>query len=235
MMKSTVFSVVPHPMVLVVCTVRQRNITMVLEQINVAGVVLYQTALVACIAPLKIMKNNIPLILLKDIAKISKGVWLTPKLKHAFSQDELEEIYGTQKDDIVIKRDIYSPSKKIAVLVKDSSITVIPNGASLIIRPDIEKLWPVYLKAFLEYLPADKVIKTLKITNKKRLLSEGSLSKLMIPLPELDEQIRMTSQYGKLSSLSSESFYTYSTTMDEYNSLSKFFWETSADFYNSAK
>lgn len=165
------------------------------------------------------MKNNIPLVPLKEIAEISQGIWLTPKLKVVFSQKELEERYGTQKDDVVIKRDIYSPSKKIAVLVKESTVSVIPNGASLIIRPDIEKLWPVYLKAFLEYLPADKVIKTLKIENKKRLISKGSLSKLMIPLPELDEQIRMTSQYEKLSSLSSASFYTYSTTMDEYNSL----------------
>ena len=181
------------------------------------------------------MKNNIPLVPLKEIAEISKGVWLTPKLKQNFMPEELEKLYGTQKDDIVIKRDIYSPGKKIAVLVKETSVTVIPNGASLIIRPNIEKLWSVYLKAFLEYLSAEKVIKTLKIENKKRLLSKGSLSKLMIPLPELDEQIRMTSLYEKLSSLSSADFYTYSTTMDEYNSLSKFFWENTADFYNSAK
>lgn len=68
----------------------------------------------------------------------------------------------------------------------------------MIIRPDTTKLFPLYLKAFLEFLPSDIVIKELKLTSKKHLLSKGSLSKLLVPLPPVTEQIALSDKYDKV-------------------------------------
>ena len=113
--------------------------------------------------------------------------------------------------------------KKIAVLIKDTTIVVVPNGSSLIIRPDITKLFPPYLKAFLEFIPSDKVIKELKLTSQKHLISKGSLEKLLFPLPSLEEQIQLSSEYEKVKTV--DFYHRYANPIiEQYDSLMNFFW-----------
>lgn len=225
MMKNTAFSAAQPRMGQLVCIVLQRNIIMVQVQTNAGGVVHYPMGQVVCTAQQKIMKNNIPLIPLKEIAEISQGICLKTETAKLLSREQLEECYGLKKYDVVIRRNMFSTGKKIAVVIKDSSVVIVPNSSSLIIRPDLDRLFPLYLKAFLEYLPSDKVIKDLSITNQKSLLSKGSLSKLLIPLPPLQEQIKMSSEYEKVKGVEIENRYR-NPIIEQYDSLRRFFRES---------
>lgn len=169
------------------------------------------------------MNDKILFIPLKQISTISKGISIKSKIWKNTSRNELEEHYGVQKNDVVISRKIYSTGKKIAVLIKDTTIVVVPNGSSLIIRPDITKLFPPYLKAFFEFIPSDKVIKELKLTSQKHLLSKGSLEKLFVPLPSLEEQIQLSSEYEKVKTV--DFYHRYANPIiEQYDSLMNFFW-----------
>ena len=169
------------------------------------------------------MSSSISFYRLGDIAKISKGIWLNSKTAKNLSRDNIEKQYGVQKNDVVISRKMYSTEKKFAALVENTTVLLVPSGASLIIRPDITKIFPLYLKAFLEFLASDKVIKELKITSKKHLLSKGSLSKLLIPLPTLEEQIALSDKYDKVKTVDLEHRYC-NPIIEQYDSLIKFFW-----------
>ena len=169
------------------------------------------------------MKDKIPFVPLKEIATINQGLSIRSKIWKSSTREEIEDLYGLQKNDVVILRKMYSNGKKIAALVENTKIVVVPSGASLIIRPDITKIFPLYLKAFLEFLPSDKAIKELKITSKKLLLSKGSLSKLLIPLPTLEEQIALSDKYDKVKTVDLEHRYC-NPIIEQYDSLRKFFW-----------
>jgi hypothetical protein len=75
----------------------------------------------------------------------------------------------------------------------------------------------------LEFLPSDKVIKELNLTSKKHLLSKGSLSKLLIPLPSLAEQIALSNKYDKVKGVDFEHRYA-NPIIEQYDSLRKHFW-----------
>ena len=118
---------------------------------------------------------------------------------------------------------MYSTGKEFAALVENTTVVPVPSGASLIIRPDTTKLFPLYLKAFLEFLPSDIVIKELKLTSKKHLLSKGSLEKLLVPLPSLEEQIQLSSEYEKVKTV--DFYHRYANPIiEQYDSLMNFFW-----------
>ena len=170
------------------------------------------------------MNDNIYFIPLKEISKISKGISVKSKTWKSTSRDEIEEQYGVQKNDIVISKKIYSTGKKIAVLIKDTTITVVPSGSSLIIRPDTTRLFSPYLKAFLEFIPSDKVIKELNLISQKHLLSKGSLEKLLVPLPSLEEQMQLSSEYEKVKNVDLNNRYC-NPIIEQYDSLRKFFWD----------
>lgn len=173
------------------------------------------------------MIEKIPFVPLKDIAEITQGINLKSSLAKSLSKRQQEEQYGLKENDVVIRRDIYAKGKKIAAVINHSSEKLIPGTSSLIIRPDISIVNPVYLKAFLEFIPSDKALKELNISNQKKLLSKGSLSKLKIPLPSLQEQINMTSNYEKVQTVEFYDRYRNPIT-EQYNSLKKFFWS----YYN---
>ena len=183
----------------------------------------YQLVQVVCIAQQKYMKDKIPFVPLKEIATINQGISVRSKIWKSSTREEIEDLYGLQKNDVVILRKMYSNGKKIAALVEDTKIVVVPSGASLIIRPDTTKIFPLYLKAFLEFLPSDRVIKELKITSKKHLLSKGSISKLLIPLPTLEEQIALSDKYDKVKTVDLEHRYC-NPIIEQSDSLRKFFW-----------
>ena len=169
------------------------------------------------------MKDKIPFVPLKEIATINQGLSVRSRIWKSSTREEIEDLYGLQKNDVVILRKMYSNGKKIAALIEDTKIVVVPSGASLIIRPDTTMIFPLYLKAFLEFLPSDKVIKELKLTSKKHLLSKGNLSKLLIPLPELKEQIALSDKYDKVKIVDLEHRYC-NPIIEQNNSLRKFFW-----------
>ncbi len=169
------------------------------------------------------MIENVPFISLGTIATISKGLWIKSSIVKTYSRKELEEIYKLEKDDIVLRKDIYCTGKKITALVKETSPAIIPDSSSLVIHPDTTKVYPLYLKSFLEFLPSEKVINELKIQSKKKLLSKGRLEKLSIPLPSLEEQISLASEYDKVSTVYYLDRYR-NPIIEQYNSLMKFFW-----------
>jgi len=167
------------------------------------------------------IENEIPLVPLKDIAIIQKGVWITKKIKETYSLEYLEEKYGIKKNDVVISRTMYTSGKKNAFVVNDTNIGLIPSGLSLIIRPNTEILNSLYLKAVLEFLPLDRVIKELKIKNKKKFLSVRKFQKLKIPLPKLDYQISLSSEYDNVRKEDLANWY-ITPTLEQYYSLRKF-------------
>lgn len=169
------------------------------------------------------MSDKKTFIPLKELATIYQGISVSSKKWKNSSKEEVEEQFGLQKNDIVILRKMYSNGKKIAALVEDTKIVVVPGGSSLVIRPDTNKIFPLYLKAFLEFLPSDKVIKELNLTSKKHLLSKGSLSKLLVPLLELNEQIELSNKYDKVKTVDLEYRYC-NPIIEQYDSLRKFFW-----------
>ena len=169
------------------------------------------------------MKDKIPFVPLKEIATINQGLSVRSKIWKFSTREEIEDMYVLRKNDVVILRKMYSNGKKIAALVEDTKIVVVPGGASLIIRPDITKIFPLYLKAFLEFLPSDKVIKELNLTSKKHLLSKSSLSKLLIPLPSLAEQIALSNKYDKVKDVDFDHRYA-NPIIEQYDSLRKHFW-----------
>ncbi|SJZ60562.1 restriction endonuclease subunit S domain-containing protein [Treponema porcinum] len=196
---------------------------MVLVEINAAGVEVYQLVQVVCIALQKYMKDKIPFVPLKEIATINQGLSIRSKIWKSSTREEIEDLYGLQKNDVVILRKMYSNGKKIAALVEDTKIVVVPSASSMIIRPDTTKIFPLYLKAFLEFLPSDKVIKELKLTSKKHLLSKGSLSKLLVPLPPVTEQIALSDKYDKVKTV--DFYHRYANPIiEQYDSLMKFLW-----------
>ena len=206
-----------------VCIAQQKNIIMDLVEINAAGVEVYQLVQVVCIALQKYMKDKIPFVPLKEIATINQGLSVRSKIWKSSTREEIEDLYGLQKNDVVILRKMYSNGKKIAALIEDTKIVVVPSGASLIIRPDTTMIFPLYLKAFLEFLPSDKVIKELKLTSKKHLLSKGSLSKLLVPLPPVTEQIALSDKYDKVKTV--DFYHRYANPIiEQYHSLMKFLW-----------
>ena len=168
------------------------------------------------------MSSSISFYRLGDIAEISKGIWLNSKTAKNLSRDHIEEQYGVKKNDVVIARKVYSTGKKYAALVENTTVVLVPSGASLIIRPDTAKLFPLYLKAFLEFLPSDIVIKELKLTSKKHLLSKGSLSKLLVPLPPVTEQIALSDKYDKVKTV--DFYHRYANPIiEQHDSLMNFF------------
>ena len=91
----------------------------------------------------------------------------------------------------------------------------------MIIRPNTEILNSLYLKAVLEFLPLDRVIKELKIKNKKKFLSVRKFQKLKIPLPKLDYQISLSSEYDNVRKEDLANWY-INPTLEQYYSLRKF-------------
>ena len=169
------------------------------------------------------MSNAISYLCLGDITEISKGIWLNSETAKRLSRNDIEEQYGVQENDVVISRKMYSTGKKVAALVENTTVVLVPSGASLIIRPDTTKIFPLYLKAFLEFLPSDIVFKELKLTSKKHLLSKGSLSKLLVPLPPVTEQIALSDKYDKIKTV--DFYHRYANPIiEQYDSLMKFFW-----------
>ena len=168
-------------------------------------------------------KIEVPFVLLKDIAEINKGINLKKYFEEGFSRTALENKFGTKKNDIIIKRDFFSKGKKLAFVIKELSENIILGTSCLLIRPDVSIVCPVYVKAFLESTPSEKVLRQLEIKNKKKLLSKGSLSKMVIPLLPLEKQIEMTEKYEEIKS--GELGETYCDPFwIQYRSLMKFFW-----------
>ena len=63
------------------------------------------------------MKDKIPFVPLKEIATINQGLSVRSKIWKSSTREEIEDLYGLQKNDVVILRKMYSNGKKIAALV----------------------------------------------------------------------------------------------------------------------
>ncbi len=93
---------------------------------------------------------------------------------------------------------MFSTGKKIAIVVSEKPTeSIIPSGNTFIIRPALYKLNPIYLKAFLEFIPSSAVHASIK-TN---LLTKKGLEKLLIPLPELAIQESLISDFSNYKEL----------------------------------
>ena len=77
------------------------------------------------------MKDKIPFVPLKEIATINQGLSIRSKIWKSSTREEIEDLYGLQKNDVVILRKMYSNGKKIAALVEDTKIVVVPSASSM--------------------------------------------------------------------------------------------------------
>lgn len=126
------------------------------------------------------MKDEIRYEPLVNVATIHKGINIVTLRKNGLSPEEADSKYGFQKNDILIKKNMYSTGKRVAFIVTEkTSESIIPDGNTFIIHPDLRKVNPIYLKAFLEFIPS-----SVHTSFKTKLLTKRSLEKLLIPLPE---------------------------------------------------
>ena len=166
------------------------------------------------------MKDKICYEPLVNVATIHTGINITNLRRKGLSTEEADSKYGFQKNDILIKKNMYSTGKRVAFIVTEkTSESIIPDGNTFIIHPDLRKVNPIYLKAFLEFIPSLSVHTSIKT----KLLTKRSLEKLLIPLPELDIQEALISEYSsyELSGRLKEN----SHNSEQYKVLRKFFWD----------
>jgi hypothetical protein len=165
------------------------------------------------------MKEKICYEILANVAIIHTGINIVTLRRKGLSPEEADPKYGSQKNDILIKKNMYSTGKKVAFIVtKKTSVSIIPDGNTFIIHPDSRKINPIYLKAFLEFIPSLSVHTSIKT----KLLTKRCLEKLLIPLPELAIQESLIREYSgyELSGTLKEN----SNNSEQYKALKKIFW-----------
>jgi type I restriction enzyme M protein len=122
-------------------------------------------------------------------------------LKMINDNDKKLEKFAVQKNDVIITSK--SSKVKIAVVDFDPDIKCIVTGGMFIVRPDIAKLNPYYLKVFLESSIGIEILKSIQKGGSFIFTITGSnLANIKINLIDIDKQNLIADKYiDKLTSL----------------------------------
>lgn len=117
------------------------------------------------------------------------------------NDDQKLEKFAVQKNDVIITSK--SSKVKIAVVDFDPKIKCIVTGGMLIVRPDVTKLNPFYLKLFLESDVGAEILKSIQKGGGYIVTITGNnLANIKINLLDIDKQNEIADKYvDKLSSL----------------------------------
>lgn len=104
-------------------------------------------------------------------------------LKEGFYKPGMAKL---EKNDIVISRN--GTIGKVAIYDGGDDRIVIPNGNIFIIRPNLEKINPYYLLAFLLSKDGEKTIELITTGSVIKTISSASLENIKIPLEDFNKQ-----------------------------------------------
>ena len=84
---------------------------------------------------------------------------------------------------------------KIAVASVQEGQRILANGNLYIIELDEEKANPYYIKAFFDSEQGQSVLKSITVGAVMPNIGVDKLKKVEIPLPQMDEQVRIAQKY----------------------------------------
>lgn len=104
--------------------------------------------------------------------------------------------YAIKKGDILLTNK--SPKMKIAIVDIDPKEKILVTGGMLVIRPDLEKVDPRYIKIFLESSDGRDAIKRIQKGTVIFSISPKDLENVVVPIPELEFQKKKGEEYNSL-------------------------------------
>lgn len=124
------------------------------------------------------------------VAAVTDG-FIDDNLPNISPDDKLSKNY-IKNNSLVLTR-MANPLKTAVITVNDGE-NVVPNGNLFVIELDETKVDPYYVKAFLDSKKGRKSLERLCVGAVIPMLSASSLNDLVIPLPTLDKQKKISSR-----------------------------------------
>lgn len=127
------------------------------------------------------------------LANIQNGI-IGEDLPCLKKMDSKLEKYCIHKNNLLLSKN--GAPYKVAVADFDEHRTVIGNGNLYIIELDEEKINPLYLKAFFESEDGVASLRRITVGSSMPNISANSLKHAMIPVPSMEEQLRIAERYA---------------------------------------
>lgn len=126
-----------------------------------------------------------------------------PKLRNI---DEKYEKHLLKNNDIILSRN--GTPFKVALYTEKGNRRVLPVGNLLILRAKVEKVNPMYLKAYLESENGVASLGKIMTGVAMQVISLERLKKMVVPVPDMDEQNKIAEKYlsviGEIEELNSK-------------------------------
>lgn len=126
------------------------------------------------------------------LSNIQNGI-IEDTLPHLSHIDEKYKKYCLKDNDLILSKNGYP--YKLAVAKVPEGHEILANGNLYIIELDQEKIDPYYLKAFFESEQGIAVLKSITVGATVPNIGVDSLKKVIIPVPPLAQQKRISEQY----------------------------------------
>lgn len=127
---------------------------------------------------------------------IQNGMIDWDSLRRIDSSDKKMDKFALKKGDVVITTK--SSKAKIAVVDIDSDKKTLAVGGILIIRPDLNKINPTYLKIYLDSQDGQCALKQIQKGVVILTISPKSLANLLVPVPDINIQNSKADKYNEL-------------------------------------
>ena len=142
-------------------------------------------------------KTNYQILTSSDIAD---GVINWNELQYINHIDKKFEKYSIKQSDLIITSK--STKVKLAVVDINPDRNIIVTGAMIIVRPNLEKVDPTFLKLFLESENGQKAMKLIQKGTAIKSMLAKDVAEIIIPNVDINKQRTMAEKYNsKLSTL----------------------------------
>lgn len=131
---------------------------------------------------------------------IEDGLVEWKSLRYIDYKDNKFDKYAIKKDDIVLT----SKSSKVKTVVVDiePEEKILVTGGMIVIRPNVTRLNPTYLKTFLDSEQGQKTLKSIQKGSIVTTINSKDLATIMVPVPNIEKQNEIANKYNsKLTTL----------------------------------
>ena len=144
----------------------------------------------------KLLENKTSIYRILTSSDINEGIINYNKLQYIEYSDNKLDKYAIRRNDVIIT----SKSSKVKVAVVDIDIKekIIVTGGMIIIRPDIDKINPTYLKIYLESKKGENIIKGIQRGTILISINPRDLMDIVIPLIPIEKQNEIAVKYNKV-------------------------------------